>query len=85
MSRRGTQRELEQMLKKAGIADKRTAKQFEDQADVIGITDAVSGTAMSVATPAIAGAAGLGTVAAAGTTALACHMSQRVQQKRGCL
>ena len=66
-----TQRDLERALMKAGPIDARTAKHFQNQANAIGITDAVSGTAMTVATPAIAGAAGLGVAAAAGTTALA--------------
>ena len=62
------QRQIEELLAKAGKVDKKTAEKFEKQAKAFGITDTVSGVAASAATPAIAGAAGLG---AGGTVALA--------------
>lgn len=63
------QKDLEKVLMNVGTVDAKTAKLFEQQANAIGITNAVSGTAMSVATPTIAGAAGVGAAAATGGTA----------------
>ena len=65
------QRDLERMLMKSGTVDQRTAQKFQNQATAIGVVDAVTGTTMSIATPAIAASAGVGVAATAGTAALA--------------
>ena len=64
-------RRLESRLKTVPSADLKAGKKAAKQAKAIGITKTVTGTAMTLATPAVAGAAGLGTAAATGTATLA--------------
>ena len=51
--------------------DEKAAEKALKQAQALGIVNTVTGTAMKAATPAVAGAVGLGTAAAVGTGALA--------------
>jgi len=64
-----TKSQTERILQKQGKADKKTALQMEKRAKALAITDAVTGTAMAIATPAVATALGV-TAATAGAASL---------------
>ena len=67
----GLQQDLEKALMSSGTVDTKTAKKFNDTQTALAVTDVVTGAGAAIATPAVAGAVGLGAAATAGTTALA--------------
>ena len=66
-----TQRDIERLLQQSGGVDKRAVQQQKNISSALGVTDTISSVAMTAATPAVAGAVGLGAAAATGTAALA--------------